>query len=74
MCRISTHLVMKWGQRVQEELRYLMPHHTDLSTWPVFLLHSLHSRETSICDTWGPQDRMVQASDLYANWGQVCCL
>jgi hypothetical protein len=65
---------MKWGQRVQEELRYLMPLHTELTAGPVFLLHSLHSRDHGIFDTWGPQDRMVQASDLYANWGQVRCL
>ena len=47
-----------------------MPHRFGVGTSPLFLLHSSSSGVGGF--TWGPNDRDVQASDVYADFGQVC--
>jgi hypothetical protein len=67
---IATHLACKWGKAVHDELVYLMPHRFGEGTSAIFLLHS--SSHGSGGFTWGPNDRDVQASDVYTEFVQVC--
>ena len=67
---IATHLALKWGKAVHDELVYLMPHRFGVGSSPLFLLHSSSNGVGGF--TWGPNDRDVQASDVYADFGQVC--
>lgn len=46
-----------------------MPHRMESSMAPTLLLHSSNNAGGSY--TWGPNDRDVQASDVYADFGQV---
>lgn len=69
-CSIATHLACKWGKAVHDELAYLMPHRFGVGTSVIFLLHSSSHGPGGFI--WGPNDRDVQASDVYTDFGQVC--
>ena len=68
-CSIATHLACKWGQAAHDELRYLMPHRIDAAVGLSFLLHSNSNGVGGV--TWTALDRLVQASDVYTDLGQV---
>ena len=68
MGSIATHLHLKWGKDIHDELLYLMPHRIDPAVCPVFLLHS--SKNYVGGYAWSAIDRHVQASDVYSDFGQ----